>query len=170
MPVVEKINEHNETTLQTDYNGKNEESYVNCRITKFDSEGKSHLVGISKILEKHREFFSRETNITNIDGDVGRLCDNMYKGDDITDEKRNKFVEYFKKDPPPEKNLREYFKTAGEVCGLTIIEGKDFNEIITNYGTILKYQAAFNRNKEKIIGKQKNIADKVQIQGQKREK
>ena len=60
VPVVETIEEHKEKSLQTDYNGKNEESYVNCRITKFDSEGKPHLVGISKMLEKHREFFAKE--------------------------------------------------------------------------------------------------------------
>ena len=111
VPVVEEINQHNETTLQTDYNGKNEESYVNCRITKFDSEGKPHLVGISKMLEKHREFFSRE--ILDIDNHNVEICDHWYISQkNITDveyeKKIKKFVEYFKKNPPLNVDLKEF--------------------------------------------------------------
>ena len=177
VPVVEEINQHNETTLQTDYNGKNEESYVNCRITKFDSEGKPHLVGISKMLEKHREFFAKER--LNIDNDIERLCDNLYlREKNINDveyeEKRKRFVEYFKKNPPPlninSEGLKNYFINVGKTCGGLKIkdEEKDFVEVIENYNFIKEYQESFNKNREKILGKQNNIKEQVQKQGQAR--
>ena len=173
VPIVEKTNEHNETSLQTDYNGKNEESYVNCRITKFDSEGKPHLVGISKMLEKHREFFSRER--LDIDNDIALLYDNLcLKVENINkeekhEEKGKEFVEYFKKNIPLKKDLRECVEATLSDCGLTIkIKEEDFVEIMDNYNFIKEYQESVNRNRKKILGKQNNIKEQAQKQGQAR--
>lgn len=172
VPVVEEINQHNETTLQTDYNGKNEESYVNCRITKFDSEGKPHLVGISKMLEKHREFFAKER--LDIDNDIARLCDDLYLREkninDVEYEKKiKKFVEYFKKNPPLNVDLKEYFSKAGDNCGgLKIKDGVNLDNILKRYNFIKEYQESVNRNRKKILGKQNNIKEQAQKQGQAR--
>lgn len=173
VPVVEEINQHNETTLQTDYNGKNEESYVNCRITKFDSEGKPHLVGISKMLEKHREFFANKG--LDIDNDIALLYDNLcLKVENINkeekhEEKGKEFVEYFKKNIPLKKDLRECVEATLSDCGLTIkIKEEDFVEIMDNYNFIKEYQESFNKNREKILGKQNNIKEQAQKQGQTR--
>ena len=172
VPVVEEINQHNETTLQTDYNGKNEESYVNCRITKFDSEGKPHLVGISKMLEKHKEFFSKEE--LDIDNDIVELCDDLYLREkninDVEYEKKiKKFVEYFKKNPPLNVDLKEYFSKAGDNCGgLKIKDGVNLDNILKRYNLIKEYQESVNRNRKKILGKQNNIKEQAQKQGQAR--
>lgn len=177
VPVVEKMNQHNETTLQTDYNGKNEDQYVNCRITKFDSDGKPHLVGISKMLEKHREFFANKG--LGIDSDIARLCGVLYlREKNINNveykEKRKRFVEYFKSNPPPlninSEGLKNYFINVGKTCGGLKIkdEEKDFVKIMDNYNFIKEYQESFNKNREKILGKQNNIKEQVQKQGQAR--
>ena len=172
VPVVEEINQHNETTLQTDYNGKNEESYVNCRITKFDSEGKPHLVGISKMLEKHREFFANKG--LDIDNDIVELCDDLYLREkninDVEYEKKiKKFVEYFKKNPPLNVDLKEYFSKAGDNCGgLKIKDGVNLDNILKRYNLIKEYQESVNRNRKKILGKQNNIKEQAQKQGQAR--
>ena len=176
VPVVEEINQHNETTLQTDYNGKNEESYVNCRITKFDSEGKPHLVGISKMLEKHREFFAKER--LDIDNDIARLCDDLYLREkninDVEYEKKiKKFVEYFKSNPPPlnvnSEGLKNYFINVGKTCsGLKIKDEVNLDNILKRYNFIKRYQKLFDENREKILKKQNNIKEQAQKQGQAR--
>lgn len=173
IPIVKSIEGQTEKSLQSDYNGKNEDKYINCRITKFDSEGKPHLVGISKMLEKHREFFKKSLSDElddNRDVEIEELCGDVYKGNNITDEKRNKFVEYFKKNPPIEKDLKKYFEAAGRECGLTIkAEETTFVEAVNNFDLIKKYQEAFSENRGKIIDKQENIKRRVQGQRQTQE-
>ena len=44
-------------TLQTDYNGKNEEKYINCRVTKFSKEGKPQMLGVSKMHEGIKKLY-----------------------------------------------------------------------------------------------------------------
>ena len=176
VPVVETIEEHKEKSLQTDYNGKNEESYVNCRITKFDSEGKPHLVGISKMLEKHREFFAKER--LDIDNDIARLCDDLYLREkninDVEYEKKiKKFVEYFKSNPPPlnvnSEGLKNYFINVGKTCsGLKIKDEVNLDNILKRYNFIKRYQKLFDENREKILKKQNNIKEQAQKQGQAR--
>ena len=135
------------------------------------------MVGISKMLEKHREFFAKER--LDIDNDIAELCDDLYLREkninDVEYEKKiKKFVEYFKSNPPPlnakSEDLKEYFTKVGDICdGLKIRdEEKDFVEIMSNYNFVKRYQKSFNKNREKILNKQKNIAKQVegQTQGQ----
>lgn len=165
VPIAIKMG--NETTLQTDYNGKNEDKYVNCRITKFDSKGKPHLVGVSKILEEHKNFFKK-----NIEEDAKKLCDDAFLSDSSSQkdnkDKQNKFIDYIISNPLPVKKmivirtidktkLDEYFKKAGEKCGLKVKNNVNFAKIVEKYSLAKQYSKAFAKNKTKIIDKQERI-------------
>lgn len=165
VPIAIKMG--NETTLQTDYNGKNEDKYVNCRITKFDGDGKPHLVGVSKMREEHREFF--DDNDNGLNEEIKELYRNVYT--DSKDESFNKneteFVDYFKSNPPSilENNgeFKKYLKKFADKHKMDFQESK-LGEALENFSSIQEYQKAFSTNKDIIIKKQNNIANKVREQ------
>lgn len=169
-PIIAKTN--GETTLQSDYNGKNEETYINCRITKFDENRKPHLVGISRMLDEHEELF--EKNVDNVVNDLNRLCDDIYNNETKDPESeefkqnRNKFIKYFLSNPLEENldntKLKEYFEKVGKAYGLNLKnEDSNFTKIFTVFTSITEYQKAFIANKTKIINKQNGIEGMVGI-------
>lgn len=178
-PIVAKTyQEHGETTLQTDYNGKNEDAYINCRITVFDESGKPHLVGISRILDEHIEYGKQQQE--GIILELARLCDNLYKPEELQAEQenqyeqnKNNFIKYFLSNPleikyflsnPLEETtdnikLREYFDEAGKTYRLTLKNDIDIQECINNFTTVKEYQQELQKYREKLTEKQNKIKE-----------
>jgi hypothetical protein len=93
-------------TLQTDYNGKNEEQYINCRITKFGKDGHPHLLGVSRMLESkikekgEGETTQKKSSDLDVDGEMkkeaGLLFKNLFVGEGgiLNEEQKNEFVNF----------------------------------------------------------------------------
>ena len=70
--------------------------------------------------------------------------------------------------------LKNYFINVGKTCGGLKIKDEiikdevNLDKILKRYNFIKEYQESVNRNRKKILGKQNNIKEQAQKQGQAR--
>jgi hypothetical protein len=156
-------------TLQTDYNGKNEERYINCRITKFGKDGHPHLLGVSRMLESkikekgEGETTQKKSSDPDVDGEMKEKAKELFKnlfvgeGGILGEEQQTEFVNLITKGDYIE-NIENVKQQEGESRTLQ----KEIGDLEKEIGTLLKNKLQ-GKEKEEEEKKIKELTEKIEV-------